>query len=145
MSRAGRRALQWAGVLWTLPNTVLGLLLGGLGLLCGARLVWQRRQWALVFLDFPVGRGALVLGNVIACAGSSLHVPCQTYATLAGCTVDASITLADHERAHVFQYMLLGPFFLPLYALCGGISWRNRFERAADRYALSGRDWWPWS
>ena len=145
MSSAARRTLQWVGALWTLPNTVLGLLLGGFGLLCGARVVWQRRQCALVFLGFPFGRGALVLGNVIVCTGPSLHVRCQTYATQAGCAVDASINLADHERAHVFQYMLLGPFFLPLYALCGGISWRNRFERAADRYALSGSDWWPWS
>src|SRR3546814_8544627 len=40
--------------------------------------------------------------------------------------------------------MVLGPLFLPLYLLCGGISARNRFERAADRYAGFGRGWWPW-
>ena len=34
--------------------------------------------------------------------------------------------------------------FLPLYLACGGISVRNRFERAADRYAQTGRGWWPW-
>ena len=28
---------------------------------------------------------------------------------------------------------------------CGGIGVGNRFERAADRYAASGRGWWPWS
>jgi len=27
--------------------------------------------------------------------------------------------------------------------LCGGVSARNRFERAADRYAQTGRGWWP--
>ena len=52
--------------------------------------------------------------------------------------------LADHERAHVYQYMALGPLFLPLYLACGGISVRNRFERAADRYAMTGHGWWPW-
>jgi hypothetical protein len=41
-------------------------------------------------------------------------------------------------RAHVFQYMVLGPLFLPTYLLCGGISVRNPFERAADRYAADG-------
>jgi hypothetical protein len=41
--------------------------------------------------------------------------------------------------------MVLGPAFGPLYLLCGGVSARNRFERAADRYALTGRGWWPWS
>ena len=50
----------------------------------------------------------------------------------------------DHERAHVYQAMALGVFFLPLYFLYGGISARNRFEQAADRYAETGRGWWPW-
>ena len=45
----------------------------------------------------------------------------------------------------MFQYMALGPLFLPLYFLCGGISARNRFERSADRYAMTGRGWWPWA
>jgi hypothetical protein len=73
-----------------------------------------------------------------------MDVPCQTYAHRAGYGVELPIVLADHERAHVYQYMALGPLFLPLYFLCGGISARNRFERAADRYAQSGRGWWPW-
>ena len=47
-------------------------------------------------------------------------------------------------RAHVLQAMALGPLFLPLYLLAGGISVRNRFERAADRYAMTGKGWWPW-
>ena len=34
--------------------------------------------------------------------------------------------------------------FLPLYFACGGISWRNRFEQAADRYAATGEGGWPW-
>jgi hypothetical protein len=87
--------------------------------------------------------GALVLGQVILNTGASLDVDCITYATRG--SVDAQrVRLADHERAHVLQYLALGPFFLPLYFLCGGISAVNRFERAADRYASTGRGWWPW-
>ena len=41
--------------------------------------------------------------------------------------------------------MVLGPLLLPVYLACGGIGVGNRFERAADRYAASGRGWWPWS
>jgi hypothetical protein len=41
--------------------------------------------------------------------------------------------------------MALGPLFLPLYGICGGISASNRFEYSADRYAMTGRGWWPWS
>ena len=56
---------------------------------------------------------------------------------------EAPINIGDHERAHVYQYMVLGPLFLPLYLAFGGVSVRNRFERAADRYAQTGRGWWP--
>ena len=30
------------------------------------------------------------------------------------------------------------------FRAAGGISVRNRFERAADRYAMTGKGWWPW-
>lgn len=134
-----------AGMLWTLPNTVLGVLAGGIGIAFGAHAHLYARDLAIVFHRWPWGPGgALTLGNVILHTGDSLDAPCVTYAHRAGHGDEAPILLADHERAHVFQYMVLGPLFLPLYLLCGGISVRNRFERAADRYARSGRGWWPW-
>ncbi len=145
VSRRPPRSLLALGMLWTLPNSLLGLLPGLVGLAFGARLRWQRRELALVVRRWPWGRGgALTLGNVIVSTGERLDVPCLTYAHRAGQRIEPQISLADHERAHVFQYMLLGPLFLPLYLLCGGISARNPFERAADRYARSGRGWWPW-
>ena len=137
--------LRLFGLLWALPYTVVGLLIGMLGLVFGARICWRRRDLVVVFHHWPWGPGgALTLGNVILHTDDDLDVPCLTYAHRAGYSVDVPIQLADHERAHVYQYMLLGPLFLPLYLLCGGISVRNRFERAADRYAQSGRGWWPW-
>ncbi|WP_243049505.1 hypothetical protein [Dyella sp. RRB7] len=143
----GRMALATVmglGMLWTLPNSVLGLLLGIAGMSLGARPHWRARERALVFRRWPWGSGgALTLGNVIIYTGDELATPCLTYAHRAGLRVDDAIVLADHERAHVYQYMLLGPLFLPVYLLCGGVSVRNPFERAADRYALSGRGWWP--
>ncbi|HEY0198963.1 MAG TPA: hypothetical protein VGC19_10555 [Rhodanobacter sp.] len=133
------------GMLWTSPNTALGLLAAVAGFALGARLRWQSRELALVVSRWPWGNGALTLGNVIVHAGERLDVPCVTYAHRAGRGVEPPISLADHERAHVWQYMLLGPLFLPLYFLCGGVSVRNPFECAADRYARSGAGWWPWS
>jgi hypothetical protein len=134
------------GICWTSPNTLLGLLVGLACLPWGARPQWRRRDCALVFRHMPwrgVG-GALTLGNVILCTGGDLDTPCVTYAHRAGQGDEPIISLADHERAHVYQYMVLGPLFLPLYALHGGVSAGNRFERAADRYALMGTGWWPW-
>jgi hypothetical protein len=141
-----RRCLITLGMCWTLPNTLLGLLAGLIGVVFGARMRWQRRELAMVVRRWPWGGGgALTLGNVILHNGERLDTTCLTYAHRAGRGIEPPVSLADHERAHVYQYMLLGPWFLPLYLLCGGISVRNPFERAADRYAQSRRGWWPWS
>lgn len=140
-----RAALLVAGAAWTAPNTAIGLLAGLAGMPLGARLRLSRRECAVVFQSWPWGPGgAITLGNVILHTGTDLDCPCSTYAHRAGHAREDAVNLADHERAHVFQYMALGPLFLPLYLLSGGISVRNRFERAADRYAATGRGWWPW-
>ena len=139
------RGLQVLGVAWTLPNTVLGLVAGVFSMAFGAHAHGSLRDVAIVFHKVPWGPGgALTLGNVILHTGESLDSPCVTYAHRAGHGVEPEIQLADHERAHVYQYMTLGVLFLPLYMLCGGVSVRNRFERAADRYAQTGHGWWPW-
>lgn len=134
------------GIAWALPNSLVGLTAGALGIPFGAHLHLRRRDLAIVFHRWPWGPGgAITFGNVILHTGDTLDSDCVTYAHRAGHLQQPTIRLADHERAHVFQYMALGPLFLPLYLLYGGISVRNRFEQAADRYALTGRGWWPWS
>lgn len=126
------------GVAWAAPVSVFGAMVGLLALPFGARVVWS--DHALVFHAFPWGPGgAMALGTVILHTGDSLDAQVSTYAG------DGQVRLGDHERAHVYQFLALGPLFVPLYFACGGISARNRFERAADRYALTGRGWWPWS
>ncbi len=140
-----RALVQVLGILWTSPNTLVGLLLGFAALPFGAHVHLRRHDLALVFHRWPWGPGgALTLGNVIVHTGETLDSACMTYAHRAGFCIEPQVMLADHERAHVLQYMALGPLFLPLYFMCGGISVRNRFERAADRYAHSGHGWWPW-
>lgn len=145
MNRHARAALVCVGGLWTAPNSLLGLVLGLAGLTRGARI--RTSDGALVFDAYPWGPGgALTLGQVILNTGTDLDARCRTYADRAAGTDAAScrtVRLGDHERAHVFQYLVLGPLFLPIYFLCGGIAARNPFERAADRYALGG-SWWPW-
>ena len=140
------RLLVMLGALWTLPNTMVGLMLGAVGLAFGAHAHWRPRELALVFHRWPWGPGgAITFGNVILHTGDDLDSPCVTYAHRAGHAEEPAIVLADLERAHVYQYLALGPLFLPLYLVSGGISVRNRFERAADRYATTGSGWWPWS
>ena len=132
------------GALWTMPNSLIGLIAGATGLAFGAKAHWSHRDWALVFHHWPWGPGgAITFGNTILHTGGSLDADCITYEHRAGRCEHPPIRLGDHERAHVYQYMALGPLFLPVYLLCGGVSVRNPFERAADRYALTGRGWWP--
>lgn len=140
-------AISLIGKLWTLPNTLLGLAIGVLALPFGARLALGDN--AILFTRVPVGAGgALVLGNVILLTTESLDVAVRSYrGRLRGIRL-ARIRLGDHERAHTYQYEVLGPLFLPVYLWLGWraggvISAHNPFEAAADRYALTGKGWWP--
>lgn len=146
VSRWLLRAAQCAGIVWALPVTVAGLVAGAAGLAAGARAHISTRDVAIVFHRFPWGPGgAMTLGNVILHTGEDMDRPCNTYAHDAGHGPEPQILLADHERAHVYQYMVLGALFLPLYLLHGGVVAANPFERAADRYARTGHGWWPWT
>lgn len=141
-----RRFLIVLGILWASPNTVIGLIIGSVALIGGAKMVVRRNDLAVVFDGVPFGPGgALTLGNCILHTGDTLDSVCFTYAHRAGRCEELVIRLCDHERAHVYQTMVLGPLFLPLYLVCGGISVRNPFERAADHYARYGHGWWPWN
>jgi len=132
------------GIVWAVPNTLIGAVAGVVGMAFGARVEWSRRDFALVFHRWPWGPGgAITFGNSILHTGDTLEAECITYEHRAGRMQHPPIRLGDHERAHVYQYMVLGPLFLPVYLLCGGVSVRNPFERAADRYALTGEGWWP--
>lgn len=144
MGKVASAALRALGILWTLPNSLVGLIGGSVGLLFGASVEFSRRDFALVFHRWPWGPGgAITFGNTILHTGDTLDSECLTYEHRAGRCDHPRIKIGDHERAHVYQYMVLGPLFLPVYLACGGVSVRNPFERAADRYAMTGRGWWP--
>ena len=129
--RLARVAGVALGLAWASPMTAAGLLAGLAGMPFGARARFS--DAALVFHRYPWGPGgALTLGNVILHTGASLDEPAVTYACRARGGRDQQVRLGDHERAHVLQYLALGPLFLPLYFACGGISHRNRFEQAAE-------------
>lgn len=130
------RMLDMFGKVWTLPNTVIGLLIGLAALPLGARVTLGDN--AIRFERYPFGRGALALGNVVIYArGTS---PADAVRGMYGDT--RLLNVGRHEAAHTLQYQVLGPLFLPIYFLCGGISARNPLERAANAYAAGG-SWWP--
>lgn len=122
-----------AGKAWASPNTALGLALGAVAVMLGARA--RVANNAIEFLDQPfvdlIERSAVTLGNTIHYAPG--RDPDRTIITRYDGS--ARVRLGDHERAHTLQYERWGPFFLLAY----GISWLpfvppagSRFEHAAD-------------
>ena len=99
--RVARGALDVVGKAWNLPNTVIGLVAGGLSLPFGGRVVLGHN--AIEFLDCALMNrftpcGAITLGNVIL-YGRHAH------------------GLEPHERVHTLQGQFAGPLYLPLHAL----------------------------
>lgn len=135
------------GKIWTLPNTIAGLLIGLAALALGARAELSNN--AVVFNRVKFLRRAFTLGNVIFNPRATFAGHCPTYHSVAhfrrcgDASVLEYVELARHEEAHTYQYQLLGPLFLPAYALTQILPSPTPFERAADIYAKSGKGWWP--
>ena len=118
-------------VLWASPNTLVGLMIGGVGMCFGGRARIQGRviefyeggtKWFIQRLPHGQFTLALTLGH-----------------TILGQT-DASLEISrEHELVHVQQYERWGPLMLPAYFLSSIYMWLsgrrfyrdNPFEREA--------------
>jgi hypothetical protein len=133
---AGSRVFRY---LWAVPNTLLGLGLGGVAVLFGAKVrrlhgvleIYGGRAGAAVArLPQPLGFSAMTLGHVILAVDRS-----------------ALAQLRRHEHVHVRQYERWGPLFLPAYLLSSLVQLlrgrnpyrENHFERQAYALAPSRR------
>jgi hypothetical protein len=116
---------------WASPNTVIGLAMGLLAFLFGARS--QARQGVLEFCGGVLG--ALFAAPWLSCPFRAITLGHVILATDAA-TLDCA---RSHEQVHVHQYEQWGPFFLPAYVAsslwqlaCGRRCYRdNWFERQA--------------
>lgn len=130
------RLVRLVGYVWTAPNTLLGLVVAPLAWLPGGHaqvvdgvLELGGRPFARLLNLGVIPIGALTLGHVVL-----------------GRDQRALDATRLHERVHVRQYEIFGPFFLPCYLLCSLSCWVRRkdayrdnpFERAA--YAVERRE-----
>ena len=135
--------LDIVGKIWTLPNTLIGILYGILGhivgRLQGTNPVISIGNNAIQFQGSPITRKntALALGNTI-------HYSMQSHPDQMGAYGDPEVNIGQHEAAHTYQYQVLGILFLPVYFILGGANEKNRLEQAAQRYATREGSWWPW-
>ena len=131
-----RQLLRW---LWASPASVVGLIVGAVGLCTGGKAIrigptlefWGGAVSGLLQSRFIHARG-MTLGHVILGVSDS--------------TLEA---IRSHEWVHVRQYERWGPLFLPAYLLSSAVLWlsgrdpywENPFEveaYAEDRRRVSG-------
>ena len=93
----------WLGFVWTLPNTVLGVLAGVFAFqaprVAHGLLLFDRGPRGLTALMRRFRREAITIGFVVISAS-----PVEG-------------TLLAHERHHVRQFSAWGPFMIPVYLL----------------------------
>ena len=131
MNNLGNAILRLLAILWASPYTLLGVLLGGIGLCTGGCARVRGRvvefhgggvKWLLQKFFFGEGAMALTLGH-----------------TVLGQT-DAALDISRrHELVHVRQFERWGPLMGPAYLGCSLVLWLmrrrpyrdNPFERQA--------------
>lgn len=113
----------WLGFIWTLPNTLLGLVLGLLTFqlprFADGAMIFDRTPRGVTALMPRANRAAITIGFVIVSARP------------------VTGTLLAHERHHIRQYCAWGPLFIPVYVLLAipyGYR-RHPMERRAQRAA----------
>lgn len=107
------RVLRTLSVIWASPGTLVGLVIGTVGLASGG--TWQLHSGVLEFYGgfvtrflgmMPVRAAAMTFGHVVL-----------------GQTSESLEFTRTHERVHVKQYERWGPFFIPAYLLFSAALW----------------------
>jgi hypothetical protein len=122
------RHMTWLGLLWSLPNTLLGLGFAALSLAIpmprGGLLVAETNRGLAYLFVTRRGFGAITFGRVVVSA------------------TPITPRLLVHEGHHARQYEVLGPFFLPVYLwlhVRHGYA-ANPLEREAEACATNAID-----
>ncbi len=99
--------LKIVAVIWTFPNTLLGLMIGSLGLITGGRCQLKRGC-----LEFHGGLVAWGLSKLLGGSGAAAMTLGHTILGQSSKTLEMA---RDHEHVHVKQYERWGIFFIPAY------------------------------
>ncbi|WP_141730774.1 hypothetical protein [Oligoflexus tunisiensis] len=137
------------GKAWAAPYTLIGLVYGVLGY--GAGRLAHHWGWYSVRPEILLGNNAfqfvnnpLAIPHSAITLGNTISYGKGTAPDHFGAYGDNTVNLGLHEQAHTWQYQILGPFFVPVYFLVGGITVRNPLEQAAQSFGRGKGSWWPW-
>ncbi len=111
-------------VLWTAPNTLLGIAVGVIGLPCGTR-----AQWRGGCIEFYGGLVQSILRRVPPGGSSSAMTLGHTILGQSRPTLEV---VREHEHVHVRQYETWGPLFLPLYLGASLVLWMRKKDPYLD-------------
>ncbi|WP_415837712.1 RHS repeat-associated core domain-containing protein, partial [Shewanella denitrificans] len=133
------------GRIWSLPNTLIGLGYGGIGMMFGATPVWDGSEGILHFTNMPewMMPSAMSFGHVHVYGQNSYKNPNGSYVVN---RFDSPIV--TEETLHTRQSEILGPLYLPLHGMAMGVSQltgggthnKNLLEMGPE----SGKNPWPW-
>lgn len=126
-----RLIVRVLAVVWASPYTLLGILIGGVGLCTGGRM--QVRSGIIEFY------GGAVRWLLRRLPGGELTLAMTLGHSVLGQSRTALDICRDHELVHVRQYQRWGPLMGPAYLLCSLVLWLrgrrpyrdNPFEREA--------------
>jgi hypothetical protein len=132
--------------IWALPNTIIGLAYGGIGMIFGAKPVWDSSAGILRFTNMPrwMMPSALSLGHVQVFGKGYYQNQDGTDAVNR-----FSVPVVTEETLHTRQAEVLGPLYLPLQGLSMGVSLltgggthdNNLLEMGPER----NNGPWPWN
>jgi hypothetical protein len=125
--------LRVLGVVWASPYTLLGLLLGAIGLATGGRARVCARA-----VEFHGGAVAWLLGHM---PGGQFPVAMTLGHVILGRSAAALDLSREHEHVHIRQFERWGPLMGPAYLGCSAVLWLrgrrpyldNPFEKEAYR------------
>lgn len=131
--------------IWALPNTLIGLLYGIIGLFIGAKVHWENDIGVLRFTDMP--------RNLLGSAISLGHVQLFSvgyFKTLGGSYTPNRLgtPIAEEETWHTRQAEVLGPFYL-LFYLAGllislATTKTTHHNNFMEKGPENGAGLWPW-
>ena len=116
--------LQLLLILWALPWSLCGLLLGLAALATGGRVQRVGRV-----LEFHGGILHRLLRHVPIAGGAAAMTLGHTVIARTAADLDRS---REHELIHVAQYERWGPLFVPAYLACSAWLWLRGFDAYLD-------------
>ena len=100
--------LKLIGVIWTLPNTLFGSLIGLVGVLAGGKM-----QFVGGAIEY---HGGLIRWLFSKLPQKNIHAMTLGH-TILGINAQSLQVAREHEHVHVRQYERWGPLFIPAYLL----------------------------